>query len=586
MTTFKKPAGETAFLTGLCAVFGLVLTCFGIKESSLYLMSIGPVLLLLSVGIWFQSRSAGRILLALFVCLLLIGGIAMVFFGKFSWSRVPIAMFHLYAIVTLWLWLRNPANTVPHLDEQQWRRLRRLSFKIGLCLFIIFLGIIFIPWDVKAPNAPELEWKRLNLASEANAFTAFAAAQKSLTDKFPDATMANRDWMTMATGNAKEQWDPVFADTVLAANAETLRTIEKGLACDLYESPPMPDLSTSMPWLQKYKRLALLLSLKSKRAQLAGDHAEAARVACQGWEFGRSILRNPNSMIEWLVGLACERIALDRMENIVADGKTTEPVLRDLLTRLDRWDPQEAGDGHAQTMRAEYRFGLNTFKAIHDHPNSLRAISSGEKPDLGEKIILFIVSNTSYFLKPNMMDREMTQFYVPIIRLRSGIYAEFRRSGCFRPPPADAREKWSMILSPNSVGNILFAMLTPAMQKTVEKRCDLQAVVAALRLKTALRLYEQSRGQLPESLGALVPELLKEIPIDPYDGQAFRYSKPEKKVWSVGRDLKDDGGKMRDAEIMRDFPGCDLVMPLGTRETKSNLAPPSLESNPAISGTK
>jgi hypothetical protein len=50
-----------------------------------------------------------------------------------------------------------------------------------------------------------------------------------------------------------------------------------------------------------------------------------------------------------------------------------------------------------------------------------------------------------------------------------------------------------------------------------------QATVAAAALQLALRLYEAEHGKPAESLSVLVPEYLPAIPLDPYDGQPFRY---------------------------------------------------------------
>lgn len=52
-------------------------------------------------------------------------------------------------------------------------------------------------------------------------------------------------------------------------------------------------------------------------------------------------------------------------------------------------------------------------------------------------------------------------------------------------------------------------------------------------------------GSLPESLAELVPAYLPEVPLDLFDGQSLRYRKLPKGyvVYSIGRDLSDDGGK-------------------------------------------
>ena len=57
-------------------------------------------------------------------------------------------------------------------------------------------------------------------------------------------------------------------------------------------------------------------------------------------------------------------------------------------------------------------------------------------------------------------------------------------------------------------------------------------------------------NQLPESLTALVPVNLPEVPLDRYDSQPLRYRKLPKGyvVYSIGRDLSDAGGKEAPAD--------------------------------------
>ncbi len=60
----------------------------------------------------------------------------------------------------------------------------------------------------------------------------------------------------------------------------------------------------------------------------------------------------------------------------------------------------------------------------------------------------------------------------------------------------------------------------------------------------ALKLYRREQGRYPENLQALVPRYLPQVPTDPFDGKPLRYQRLKSgfKLWSVGRDLKDDGG--------------------------------------------
>jgi hypothetical protein len=64
----------------------------------------------------------------------------------------------------------------------------------------------------------------------------------------------------------------------------------------------------------------------------------------------------------------------------------------------------------------------------------------------------------------------------------------------------------------------------------------------------ALELYRREHGNYPDSLDALVPELLPEVPIDRITGAPVRYGRVDGRpvVYSVGPDRKDDNGREPD----------------------------------------
>jgi len=111
--------------------------------------------------------------------------------------------------------------------------------------------------------------------------------------------------------------------------------------------------------------------------------------------------------------------------------------------------------------------------------------------------------------------------------LRVTTYADFRATWRLRNEQAGGEDK---------------TMLTAAL---ILK--NLFPSIARIRLtRTSLLLRAwmlEHDGKPPDSLDALVPDYLPELPVDPYDGKPLRYDK--EKVWSVGEDLKDDGGKFR-----------------------------------------
>ena len=59
--------------------------------------------------------------------------------------------------------------------------------------------------------------------------------------------------------------------------------------------------------------------------------------------------------------------------------------------------------------------------------------------------------------------------------------------------------------------------------------------------RLACRSYKAKYGQYPETLSALVPEFLDEVPRDPYDGEELRYNAKDGFIWTRGETLSFDG---------------------------------------------
>ena len=103
----------------------------------------------------------------------------------------------------------------------------------------------------------------------------------------------------------------------------------------------------------------------------------------------------------------------------------------------------------------------------------------------------------------------------------------------------------SLLLSGNPIGEIYYSMMMPALAGNLGKKSRIDVQLRATQTILALRAYQLTHGKLPENLDALVPEFLDKVPVDDFNGRPLHYSAEKKIVYSVGRNLKDDGGDDR-----------------------------------------
>jgi len=103
---------------------------------------------------------------------------------------------------------------------------------------------------------------------------------------------------------------------------------------------------------------------------------------------------------------------------------------------------------------------------------------------------------------------------------------------------------------------ILVAMVVPAWVRKAEAR------LAVAQVSFALRLYRAERGTYPESLGALTPAVLAEVPADPFTGKPLMYAREGDGflLYSIGLNGADDGGLAETEEQGKKLnPGTDDI---------------------------
>ena len=86
----------------------------------------------------------------------------------------------------------------------------------------------------------------------------------------------------------------------------------------------------------------------------------------------------------------------------------------------------------------------------------------------------------------------------------------------------------------------------PDFRSVFLKEAALEAMMLATRAGLACKIYKARAGRYPDGLEALVPDILPEVPIDPFTGKpfVFRIQNGELLIYSLGSNQKDDGGRM------------------------------------------
>ncbi len=103
-------------------------------------------------------------------------------------------------------------------------------------------------------------------------------------------------------------------------------------------------------------------------------------------------------------------------------------------------------------------------------------------------------------------------------------------------------------LRPNAGGRIMNELITFYNVSFVRRLKRLEAREECMRAVLACERFRRKTGAYPETLKMLVPDCFDEVPHDPYSGEPLQYSREREIVWSVGENLRDDGGTTRAAD--------------------------------------
>lgn len=106
------------------------------------------------------------------------------------------------------------------------------------------------------------------------------------------------------------------------------------------------------------------------------------------------------------------------------------------------------------------------------------------------------------------------------------------------------RVKPTLLKSKNPYGRLALWYFVPVSQQSVlipfRNRADLEAT----RISLLVRLYEIEAGRLPSTLDELRAKgMIDTIPMDPFSDKPFGYDSARRKLWSVGQNGLNDGGK-------------------------------------------
>ena len=273
-----------------------------------------------------------------------------------------------------------------------------------------------------------------------------------------------------------------------------------------------------------------------------GDYDGAAKSISAGMTAAHSLDTSTSMQMQY-ASFHMTAILIESLQRVLNQG----PVSEELLAKLgEQLTSEEKSQRFLTAMICERARNNDLLEFGPRHMKQFNAALRSENDDGGELIPSqwgMILRILGFFDRDRLFFLRAMKTNITIARMT---------------PPASLAMSHVREEIGERAGNGLYigsGMILPEIALWPESDAEMHA-----RLRTAStaagieRWRAMHDGKLPESLAALVPSLLPEVPQDPFDGQPLRYKSLPRGyvVYSIGRDMKDDGGKeqpLRSAKI-------------------------------------
>jgi tetratricopeptide (TPR) repeat protein len=299
-----------------------------------------------------------------------------------------------------------------------------------------------------------------------------------------------------------------------------------------------PPSAILLPHLAALKRSIRVLQLRAIAELQLGQSEKALDDVKLMLRLTDSIRPEP-ILISHLVRIAMVNITLQPIWEGLAEHKWSDVQLVELDSELAKLDflPD-----YGAAMRGEMvlcQEGIIDY--LRRHPEQISDMSdAGDSTQPAPAVsINYLIPSGWFYQNQFRCSRFMVQQYLPLADLEHRIIS-----------PASLRHANAALdleFRHVSAYNRLEAMFLPAFGGAVKKFAYAQTSVDLARVAIALERYRLAHGGYPESLDALAPQFIAQIPHDIINGQPLknrRMSNGQFVLYSVGWNEADDGGEV------------------------------------------
>jgi hypothetical protein len=365
-------------------------------------------------------------------------------------------------------------------------------------------------------------------------------------------------WEEVPAEARKQVTDLVLHDPDFARLYQLIQKASLMKCCFLtkedYQQGPASISAALMDHLSKLRGCVRILVTKAKLEAENGEIDKALSTILANFRTPKSLSSEP-FLLPLIVRIAMDGIVAHNLEEVLNQGQGGMQTCQSLVDQIR----EERNTSLMQHMlKGEFPFAAAFFSQLREGgqrlseeqirtcfemEEQLRAVFGPGKTDVPTRRELDGVLNT---LREEGPEQFWYKEELVFLQMMSKLYSLAGK------PYWEVREELNELRNrlenmPDGRGVLTRFMLPPLLRTfDAEARSDAQLGTAELAL--ALRIYKAENRFFPTFLDELVPEVIPELPKDPYTGDDFVYNPRGMTIliYSVGPNLKDDGGTPRE----------------------------------------
>lgn len=389
-----------------------------------------------------------------------------------------------------------------------------------------------VPFDVEA-------FQKDIVPDEMNAAASMVAATKLIT-KLPPAESANfnavidQGWASATPG--VQQWVRENRPAIDAwREASRMPDLQ-------YVKPGALRIDTPLPMIQESRQLNRLLRLEAERLRLAGEPVESLEMLLDGLRAGELIGKR-GTLIEYLVSAALLSESGLQLLDWAADSQVSDELVQRALNESLKSAREPPRVSHA--VKLEYLW-LQGF--VKNTPITEIGTMLGTGGGFEDALIPLLYFQGEPLITAKAAAHMQVRTLEQVDKRRHQRTKTSGRHSIFEPDPSGSGTKWSAADISRFLDETHFAsVLGTSMWHIVDAHDANLARYEMLPIALALEVFRCQHGQYPDRLTELVPKLLTSLPSDalaPIEQPlGYRRDGESAKLWSVGKDGVDDGGR-------------------------------------------